>query len=76
MNNDLNDIVFEEREREKEKEKDDKFKFKYLQQRLREDPEFRQQFENKRRRISCMTCLIRIFCCPCIAIWNLTKINE
>lgn len=56
MNNDLNDIIFEEHEREKVK--DDKYKFKNLQQRLREDPEFRQQFENKRRRINCIGCLI------------------
>ncbi len=42
--------------------------------RLKEDPEFRQRFENKRKRVNCIVCLIRIFCCPCIAIWNLSKI--
>ena len=49
-------------------------KFKKLQKRLKEDPEFRKQFENKGRKVNCMMCLIRIFCCPCIALWNLTKI--
>lgn len=42
--------------------------------RLKEDPEFRAQFERKQRKLGCIKCLVRIFCCPCIAIWNLSKI--
>jgi len=34
--------------------------------RYKNDPEFRAQFENKRRKMRYITCFIRIFCCPCI----------
>ena len=46
---------------------------KNLQKRMN-DPEFRKQLKNKQRKLSCLTCLIRIFCCPFIVIRNLTKI--
>ena len=38
------------------------------------DPEFQRKFDEKQRRGRCLLCLIRIFCCPCIVLNNLTKI--
>lgn len=38
------------------------------------DPEFRKQYENKQRQVQWYACLIRLFCCPCIVLRNLTRL--
>lgn len=36
--------------------------------------EFKARLESKRRKMFWIVCLTRLFCCPCIALWNITKI--
>jgi hypothetical protein len=42
----------------------------YLKKKF-EDPEFRKKFETKSRKVAIYYCLLRYFCCPCVAIYKL-----
>lgn len=39
-----------------------------------ENEEFKEMYENKRRKMMFLVCLTRLFCCPCIAVWNISRL--